>query len=50
MCIICIEFDRGRMTVPEARRALGEMSDVTEEHATELREKLDLAEKKEEKP
>jgi hypothetical protein len=25
MCLICIEFDRRRMNVAEARRALGEM-------------------------
>ncbi|HVJ93225.1 MAG TPA: hypothetical protein VM580_25665 [Labilithrix sp.] len=25
MCLICIEFDKQRMTVREARRALGEM-------------------------
>ena len=25
MCIICVDFDKGRMTTAEARRALGEM-------------------------
>ncbi len=25
MCIICVDFDKGRMTAAEARRALGEM-------------------------
>jgi hypothetical protein len=25
MCIICVDFDKGRMTSAEARRALGEM-------------------------
>jgi len=47
MCIICVEFDKGRMTIPEARRALGEMRDVSEEHATEVKEKLDKAEHEE---
>jgi hypothetical protein len=25
VCIICVEFEKGRMTAKEARRALGEM-------------------------
>ncbi len=25
MCIICLEFEKGRMTAKEAHRALGEM-------------------------
>lgn len=25
MCIICVDFEKGRMTSNEARRALGEM-------------------------
>jgi hypothetical protein len=44
MCLICVEFDKGKMTVPEARRALGEMGGLTKEHAAEVKEKLDEAE------
>jgi len=25
MCLICVDFDKGKMTTAEARRALGEM-------------------------
>ena len=41
MCLICIEFDKGRMTTAEARRALGEMVEkVGKTHAAEVEAKL----------
>lgn len=46
MCLICVEFERDRMTVFEARRALGEMVEkIGEEHAEEVEEMLREAEK-----
>src|SRR5271168_5363488 len=37
VCIICVEFEKGRMTAKEARRALGEMvPKVGAEHAEEV--------------
>jgi hypothetical protein len=37
VCIICLEFEKGRMTAKEARRALGEMvSKLGTEHAEEV--------------
>jgi hypothetical protein len=37
MCIICVEFEKGRMTAKEARRALGEMvPKIGTEHAEEV--------------
>jgi hypothetical protein len=45
MCIICIDFDRQRLTTREARRALGEMTDtIGERHAREIEQKLAEAE------
>ena len=45
MCIICIEFEKGRMTAKEARRALGEMvPKVGAEHAEKLERTLREAE------
>lgn len=42
MCLICIEFDKGRMTLREARRALPEMSaKLSPEHAAEVKGRLD---------
>lgn len=50
MCLICVDFQRQRMTVLEARRAYGEMIEVIgPEHAAEVREMLDEAEAKAEK-
>lgn len=41
MCLICIEFERQRMTVVEAWRALGEMRPSLEaEHVRELEARL----------
>lgn len=46
MCLICIEFQKEKMTVQEARRALGEMKVVLEdEHVEEVRQMLRDAEK-----
>ena len=45
MCIICIDFDRGKLTTQEARRALGEMvKGLDKSHAQELEDKLKKAE------
>jgi hypothetical protein len=45
MCIICLDFARGALKAPEARRALGEMrAKLGEKHAREVEEKLDAAE------
>lgn len=45
MCLICVEFQRERMTVFEARRAFGEMVEGMErEHALEVEEMLAEAE------
>lgn len=45
MCLICVEFERERMTVFEARRALGEMVEkIGEDHAEEVEEMLREAE------
>ena len=49
MCLICVEFDKGRMTLREARRALPEMSvKVGPEHAAEVKARLDAIEEPEE--
>ncbi|HEU0030712.1 MAG TPA: hypothetical protein VFQ53_08765 [Kofleriaceae bacterium] len=46
MCLICIEIAKGSMTVPEARRALGEMREkVGSEHAREVEKTLAETEK-----
>lgn len=45
MCMICVEFQKQRMTVGEARRALGEMiDDLDQEHVEEVEEMIDDAE------
>lgn len=45
MCLICVEFERERMTVFEARRAFGEMVEGMEpEHALEVEDMLAEAE------
>jgi hypothetical protein len=45
MCLICVDFQSKRMTLPEARRALGEMSESLDpRHADEVRELLERAE------
>jgi hypothetical protein len=45
MCLICIDFDRGKLKLREARRALGEMrSGLDREHVAEVEQKLADAE------
>ncbi len=49
MCLICVDFQRQRMTVFEARRAFGEMIVAMDpEHAKEVQEMLDKAEREQE--
>lgn len=44
MCMICVDFQRERMTGPEARRALGEMREkIGDEHAREVERMLKRA-------
>jgi hypothetical protein len=46
MCLICIEIAKRSMTVPEARRALGEMrGKLDRAHVAEVETKLAEAEK-----
>lgn len=41
MCIICMEWEKGKMTSREAFRAIGEtMSSKTRKHLEELSEKI----------
>jgi hypothetical protein len=45
MCLICVEFDKGRMTLREARRALPEMSvKLGPKHVAEVEALLDALE------
>jgi len=45
VCIICLDFEKGRMTAKEARRALGEMvAKVGPGHAEEVERTLREAE------
>lgn len=45
MCLICVEFQKQRMTVAEARRALGEMAvGLGPEHAQAVQKLLREAE------
>jgi hypothetical protein len=45
VCIICVEFEKGRMTAKEARRALGEMvPKVGAEHAEKVERAIHEAE------
>jgi hypothetical protein len=47
VCIICVEFEKGRMTAKEARRALGEMVlKVGDKHGEEVERVLREAEEK----
>jgi len=42
MCIICIEYEKDKLTINEVYRALHEMrKDLDEEHVQELLTKLD---------
>ncbi len=48
MCIICIDFDRGKLTTREARRALGEMTaKLDKKHVEEIEAKLEEADAEE---
>ena len=43
MCIICVEYEKKRLTIKEARRALTEMVNtetIDEAHAKEIEHKL----------
>ena len=40
MCIICLEIEKNRLTIQEARRNFGEMSVSLGEHAKEVEEML----------
>lgn len=45
MCLICVEFQRERMTVFEARRAFGEMAvGMDKEHVEQVEAMLSEAE------
>jgi len=47
MCLICVDFERGRLTAKEARRALGEMVETLDaEHVAEIEAALDEADAK----
>jgi hypothetical protein len=42
MCIICVEYEKNKLTITEAYRALHEMrKDLSEEHVQEIMIKLD---------
>ena len=44
MCLICVEFQQGRLTITEARRNLSEMVESLEpDHAEEVEELLQEA-------
>lgn len=45
MCIICVDFQKQRMTLGDARRAYGEMVESLGDHAGEVKEMLDEASK-----
>lgn len=48
MCLICVEFQKQRMSPAEAKRALGEMrSKVGDEHAEEVKRMIEAAEEDE---
>jgi len=42
MCIVCIEYAKGKMTTEEGLRALGELETAEErKHVEEVRERLE---------
>lgn len=50
MCLICVEFQKQRMTTFEARRALGEMVEGLEpDHVDEVEEMIEEAEEEQAK-
>jgi hypothetical protein len=45
MCLICVEYQNGKMTIREARSALGEMREkIGDEHTDEVKSMLEKAE------
>ncbi|MBL8740597.1 MAG: hypothetical protein JNK04_05880 [Myxococcales bacterium] len=51
MCLICVDFEKGKLTTKEARRALGEMAATLDpDHVAELEQKLEEAEAEEPSP
>jgi hypothetical protein len=41
MCIICVEFEKGKLSLGEAARNYGEMKEtLSEEHQKEMEERL----------
>jgi len=45
MCLICIDFDKGKLTTQEARRAMGEMIvKLDKSHLAEVETKIAKAE------
>ncbi len=45
MCLICVDFQRDKLTAFEAKRALGEMREkIGDEHAREVEEMIEAAE------
>jgi hypothetical protein len=48
MCIICLEYQKNKLTLQEARRNFCEMAlSIDVEHRQEVEDMLDLAEEKE---
>ena len=46
MCLICVDFQKQRMTITDARRALREMSTILDdEHVREVQQMIREAEK-----
>lgn len=48
MCMVCALWNLGKITTPEARKALGEMvntKSIDKEHTEEVKKLLDEAEK-----
>lgn len=44
MCLICVDFQKGRMNLRDARRAVGEMREkIGDEHTREVVAMLDKA-------
>jgi hypothetical protein len=51
MCLICIDFDKGKLTTQEARRAIGEMkAKLDTKHLAEVETKVAQAEAQATKP
>lgn len=46
MCIICVEFQKDRLSIVDARRNLRELVEDDPEHAREVEALLEEAEKK----